>query len=331
MKAVTILLFFVLAYLTYRFVELPIRQVKERNQRRRGALRLLGCVSLTGVFGVMVIWAGGFPARLPSAVTALDHDYPTDAARAYRDGTCFLSADQSPASFRDDCLDPAEEKDSRPLVVLWGDSHAADLFPGFHALQGQSGIRLAQYTSGGCTPIVGLHPPGLPNCFSVNNAILDRIRLLRPNIVVLSALWYDPANAGQNYAARAEGLLKTIELVKEAGVQRVVVVGSAPFWKYGVPGLLLNEVHRNPNNPVPEQLPQAFLEAHDDTLLKSVAQKAGAVYVPLFDDLCNKNNCVVSTGPGWQNVITYDLSHFTEHGSIFVAQRIWASIVQSEN
>jgi len=331
MKGFTILLFFVLAYLTYRFVELPIRQVKQRNQRRRGALWLLGCVSLTGVFGVMVILAGGFPARLPSAITALDHDYPADAARAYRDKTCFLSADQSPDSFRDDCLDPAEGKDTRPLVVLWGDSHAADLFPGFRALQGRSGVRLAQYTSAGCAPIVGLQTPALPNCLLVNDSVFARIGSLKPSILVLSALWCDPVNAGRNCAARAEGLLKTIELVKEAGVQRVVVIGSAPFWKYSVPSLLLNELHHNPNNPVPGKLPQSFLEAHDDTQLRSLAQKAGAVYVPLFDDLCNKNNCVVSTGPGWQNVITYDLSHFTEHGSIFVAQRIWASIVQSEN
>jgi peptidoglycan/LPS O-acetylase OafA/YrhL len=331
MKGAAILLFFVLAYLTYRFVELPIRQVKQRNRRRRGALWLLGCVFLTGAFGVMVVLTGGLPARFPGAITALDHDFSVDVARTYRDGTCFLRADQLPASFRDDCLDPAEGNDVRPLVVLWGDSHAADLFPGFRALQGQSGVRLAQYTSGGCAPIVGLQSPGLPNCLSVNYAVLDRIKLLKPNIVVLSALWCDPANADRNCAARAEGLLNTIELVKAAGVQRIVVIGSAPFWKYGVPGLLLNELRSNPNNPVPDQLPQGFLEAHDDTLLKSVTQKAGAVYVPLFDDLCGQTSCIVTTGPGWQNVVTYDLSHFTEHGSIFVAQRIWKSIVQSDN
>jgi peptidoglycan/LPS O-acetylase OafA/YrhL len=331
LKSAIIVLFFVLAYLTYRFVELPIRQVKQRNQRRKGALWLLGCVSITGALGLIVVRAGGFPSRLPSAVVALDHDFGADASLAYRDGTCFLRADQPPASFRDVCLDPAQAGAAQPLVVLWGDSHAADLFPGFHAMQHQSGVRLAQFTTGGCAPIVGLKIGTLPGCFSTNNAVIDRIRNLKPDVVVVSGLWCDPADTDHSCTSRPEGLLRTLELVKDAGVKRVVVIGSAPFWKNGVPGLLLNELHLNPNNPVPQRLPRSLLEAHDDTLLRATAQKAGAVYVPIFEDLCDQTSCIVTTGPGWQNVVTYDLSHFTEHGSILVAQRIWASIVQAGN
>lgn len=141
-KGAMIILAFLLAYLTYRLVELPIRHVKKRVQRRKGALWLLGCVSLTGTFGVLVILMAGFPARLPSAIVALDHDYGHDGSNSWREGTCFLRPDQFAVSFSNNCVDTEEWRVAQPLVFVWGDSHAADLLPGFRALQDQSGVRL---------------------------------------------------------------------------------------------------------------------------------------------------------------------------------------------
>jgi peptidoglycan/LPS O-acetylase OafA/YrhL len=320
---------FLLAYLTYRFVELPIRHVKQKERRRKGALWLLGCVLLTGMFGVLVILTNGFPARLPSAVVALDHDFGADNSNSWRDGTCFLRPDQYAVSFGDKCLDTALGRDAaQPLVLVWGDSHAADLFPGFRASQHQSGVRLAQYTASMCIPIIGLQERDRPACLSVNNAVMDRIKLLRPDIVVLSA-WWDYADPDNDRTTRAEKLLHTIQLVKAAGVQRVVVIGSVPFWKHPVPDILICEVLRNPNNPVPHRLARGYLEVHDDTLLRATAQKAGAVYVPVFENLCDQTSCLATTGPGWRDMVTYDQSHFTDHGSALVAQRIWASIIKS--
>ena len=125
-KSAIIFVSFVLAYLTYRFIELPIRNTRLRDRRRNGALWLLGCVSVTGIFGILVVNEGGFPARLPTAIVALDHGYGADASLADREGTCFLRTDQSASSFTRDCLDPVEGHTGQPLVFLWGDSHAAD-------------------------------------------------------------------------------------------------------------------------------------------------------------------------------------------------------------
>jgi hypothetical protein len=194
-------------------------------------------------------------------------------------------------------------------------------------LQNQSDIRLAEYTASLCAPILGLQVRNRPACASVNAAILDRVRALKPEIVVLSAYW-DYSDPDNSRASRAEKLLQTIELIKRAGVKRVVVIGSAPLWTGTVPGLLESEVRRNPTSAVPSRLTRGLLDAHDDTLLTSIAVKAGADYVPVFENLCDHISCIATTGPGWQDVVTYDNSHFTEHGSVLVAQSIWPSVLR---
>jgi peptidoglycan/LPS O-acetylase OafA/YrhL len=321
---------FVLAYLTYRFVEIPIRGVKEKRRRRKGAILLLGSVLLTGVFGGLVLLSHGFPSRLPAAVVALDHDYGGDASKAWREGRCFLRPEQTAAAFTDDCVDAASGREGQPLVLVWGDSHAADLFPGFRALQAQSGVRLAQFTASLCAPILGLRVPERPECTSVNYAVLERVRKLRPATVVLSAHWDNP-NPDQSAATKRQELLNTIESIRAAGVANVVVIGSFPFWTAPVPGLLAGEVVRHPNRPVPQRLPRSLLEPYDDTSLKAIVTTAGAVYVPVFSELCNPSSCIATTGPGWRDVVTYDQSHFTDHGSILVTQRIWPWIMNSRS
>jgi peptidoglycan/LPS O-acetylase OafA/YrhL len=325
-KGSIIFLAFLLAYLTYRFIELPIRHVKLKERRQRGALWLLGSVSLTGVFGLLVILTGGFPSRLPSAVVALDHDFTPEVSASWREGTCFLRPDQSVASFSSECVDTAEKRPGQPLVLVWGDSHAADLLPGFRALQDQQKVRLAQYTASLCAPIIGSQVRERPSCESVNEGILNRIRTLKPDIVVLSAYW-DYSDPDHDSASRIEKLGHTIELIKAAGVQRVVVLGSVPYWISPVRRSLASKLHRNPGSPLPHDLPRNLLKGHDDTLLMATALKAGAVYVPVFEDLCDPTGCIVTTGPGWKDIVTYDQAHFTDHGSTLVAQRIWDSII----
>jgi peptidoglycan/LPS O-acetylase OafA/YrhL len=326
---VTVFASFALATLTYRFVELPLRKVKERESRRKGALWMLGFVLMIGAFGALVVVEAGFPSRVPAAMAALDHDYASDASLAYRDGTCFLRPYQSQSAFSDSCLDPAAAHASGPFVLVWGDSHAADLVPGFRALQHQSGVRLAQYTASGCAPILGMKVGIRPLCKSINDAVLDRIKILKPDIVVLSARWdlYNDWDVDHDRYTRAEKLLHTIQSIKSAGVRKVVVIGSAPMWRTDVPTLLFNEVRRNPSVPVAHRLARSLVGAHDDSLIIATAQRGGAIFIPLFDRLCDPDSCLATDGPDWQDVVTADTAHFTEHGSLRAAQSMWSSIV----
>ncbi len=316
---------FALAYVTYRFIELPIRQVKQRERRQKGALRLVGCIAMTGVFGLLVVATGGFPTRLPAAIVAIDHDFRVQEAEAMRTGTCFLPPDRSALSFSDNCLDTASGHAAQELVFVWGDSHAADLLPGFRALQAREGVRLAQYTASSCEPILGRWESWRPLCRSINDAVMNRIRIAKPDVVVMSADWtmwdlnHDPAVTDK--------LQKTIELVRASGVHRVVVIGSVPFWSDAVPALLVRELRRSPTGAVPHRLSRRYLADHADDALIAVAERSGAVFVSIFDKLCDQSSCLVTTGDRWGDILTYDNAHFTEHGSKIVAELLWPTII----
>ena len=316
---------FALAYLTYRLIELPIRHVKQRERRRRGAQWLLGCIAMTGVFGLLIVATRGFPARLPAVFVSLDHDFRAQEAEAMRNGACFLPPDKSASSFSDDCLDPASGHAAQQLVFVWGDSHAADLLPGFRALQTRTGVRLAQYTASSCNPILGRQVPWRPLCRSINDAVISYIRNVKPDVVVMSADWdvweinNDPAIAGK--------LQSTIELVRATGVPRVVVVGSAPFWSDSVPALILREIRRGSMVSVPHRLSRSYLKDRDDAGLMAAAQRGGAVFISIFSKLCDQSSCIVTTGDQWSDLLTYDNAHLTEHGSTIVAELLWPSII----
>jgi hypothetical protein len=155
--------------------------------------------------------------------------------------------------------------------------------------------------------------------------VINRIRTLKPQIVVFSAFWYFP---DKDYAPSRlkPALVATVKQVFAAGVQRVIILGSSPNWSNDVPILLVNEVRYHSNAPVPHRLGRDLLIDHDDSFLKAAAKESGASYVPLIDKLCDSSSCLVTTGSGWQDILMYDATHFTQHGSVLVAPMLWPEI-----
>ncbi len=320
LKGAAVAATFLLAFVTYKFFEAPIRAQKDRKKRRKGALWLLVSVSCAGAFGGFVLLTGGWPSRLPGPVVALDHDYESEEKRDYRARVCFLELHQTSASFGDSCVDA--EPAGKPLVLVWGDSHAADLFAGFRAMQIHQDIRLAQFTASLCAPVLGRQVPGRLGCDEINQGVYERIERLKPDVVVLSALWTF-IERGSDRDRQAALLSSTIQQIKKAGVQRVVVLGSAPLWSDNVPRLVIASLRNNPALPAPSQLPRTLLRPLDDSLLQAAALRGGADYVPILPALCDQTSCEVTTGPTWKDLVYYDNQHLSRNGSILVLQRIW--------
>ena len=154
--AIALLTTFPLAWATYRWIDLPMRQGGSKFAKATIACTALAVVAAAGGIGVA---QKGLPGRFPEAAQGLA-EFHYDYASAYREGTCFLRPEQTVSEWHD-CV--TQGKESAPSVWLWGDSHAAHLYPGLRFKQLSQEFTLIQITASSCPPILDFDPPGRPH------------------------------------------------------------------------------------------------------------------------------------------------------------------------
>jgi hypothetical protein len=146
---------------------------------------------------------------------SLDH-----ALDGWRSTACFLDVGQTAAAFAPDCVD--QEPQSKPLILLWGDSNAASLASGLRSLQGRFAFRFGQLTASACPPVLGYATSDRPNCKGINDAIYKELETLKPATILLASQGY-----GSDPAA-LEMLKSSLEMVRSGDPKRLILVGPSP-------------------------------------------------------------------------------------------------------
>jgi len=312
----------VLAYLTYRFVEKPLRfggNIRTKVWGLSAVMLIIACVAAT------IFKAGGAPDRYPEVIQqATRYDLP-----GFRTGmrwkTCFLEFGEGPTEFGPECVDNG----TKPLVLLWGDSTAAALQPGFRMLSKERGdFRLAQFTSSACPPILDRPAKDRPDCISNNAKALQKIREFKPSVVILAAGW-------QLYTGNAEGLARTIAETKAAGAGRVIVLGPGLIWGYPPSRIVLRRWRLDPSHAAPSpRLDYARYGAYEqpdtdpndrsdrvEARFRQIASDSGAEFVSLLAPLCNSEGCLMRA-PDSGYSFFLDTSHLNPNGAEFLVRAI---------
>jgi len=292
-----------LAWLTYRFVETPIR-------RGRGgflpSVLLLAAMAVIANVGLYSYWQKGIPGRFPRIIQEL-WDYHYAFPVQWREGRNFLDWEQPPTYFGDDPQDLSKDK---PTLYLWGDSHAAGLFPGFRAVYGDR-LNIRQRTAAATPPILGLTTEKWNERSAVNRYVLEEIKRERPKYVVLEANWvvYD-----------ISGLGATLRAVKASGVEHVILVGTVPEWAGGLPQQLCNFVVRHPTAPIPTRLSSGYTKEPllIDGVLRALAEQSGAEYVSPCAILGSSEGFLIRVGDTGDSLIEFDYGHLTVKGSAYL-------------
>ncbi len=300
---------FPLAWLTYAYVDKPIRSGRQARAKTIGSCFVLLAI---GVGGCAVYVLGGIPSRFPEAVrnlAAFKYDYP----KAYRTGTCFLRSDQDQSQFGA-CTETAPIKGARS-IYLWGDSHAAHLYPGLHAAA-HDRFDLTQLTASLCPPLLDVDIAPTPHCRAINAYVADRIAAEHPDVVILAARW-----TGYDWRR----IVDTIDRLSRSGVRRIIVVGPVPMWRDSLPISLYRYfkgdfvLHRLPQRMRYGLNPDvAVLDQKMADLLKGRA----AIYVSALQILCDKDGCLTRTGGDIDSLTAWDESHLTGAGSGFLVAHL---------
>lgn len=281
------------------------------------APQLTALVTVTGMLGASIYMLDGVPQRLEQSVSKIadfKYEFTTDAR--YPD--CWVAFDSAPDSLAPKCLSPNKQSHSSRILV-WGDSHAARLYPGLRKTH-DSGVDILQATRSSCPPILNSNHPA---CSAANAYVLSSIPTMQPDTVLLFAAWgrYDFDWAGDDTKAN---LQLTIAKLKELGVRRVIVVGPAPEWTTDLPKLLYRSHLTNPDS-----LPTSRMSSHlnpkvkeIDSALESIATDAKATYFSARRILCNEHGCLTRNPNNVSELTSWDYGHLTTYGAVVVSQGI---------
>lgn len=170
-----VLFVFVLAYLSWRFVEQPFRNKQRINRSSIFSLALLGSL-LIMLFGIVGHQTKGYSARYDNVLDERITSFPR-----IDNGWCFYSVDTLSSlevgEKGQHCL--LGKKGAAKKALLFGDSFAGQYEPFWHKVANQLAVELNSVTTNWCFPAAGagfsgpLSSPAYQQC-QLNRAFLQQ-------------------------------------------------------------------------------------------------------------------------------------------------------------
>jgi peptidoglycan/LPS O-acetylase OafA/YrhL len=310
-----VVLAFVLATLTYLLVERPFRF---GPHARIKTLILIALMAIIGIFGLNAYQRDGLRFRPANKGNPLEG---YNWREGYRHKLCLLDAlNDKTNRFDPVCIGKSGIAGNK-LVMLWGDSHAASLYPGLKALAAERAFDLAQFNASGCPPVFGFHVKNRPECRKINDDVRVEIERNRPDTLVMAGFWsiYDGKTDGWNELDDAM-IEATIRDLGRLGVKHTILVGPLPAYhrdlpRFAAPLFKVGDMTRS------------WLEFDrgipptDDRML-ALARRARVTFVSPLDLLCNEDGCLVSASSERFEPVAWDRNHLTEAGARLLMDRM---------
>jgi len=289
---------FALAWLTFRFVETPLR-------RRRDAVPSLSFALLAvGIAGFVTVVNSGFGFRFPAEIRDIAM-LPAQSNAGFRD-KCFLEAPG--AKLDGNCIEPGDA----PLLFLWGDSTAAALYPGLKKAEEAIPFRLARFSAPGCAPILAAKA----GCDANNALVFGFVRSSHPDIVLLHAMW--------DRTDSLEKLTETVRQLKALNIPRIIILGPVPLWKRTLPNALVNAYRFR--HVIADRIAAGVTGAGGDEKMRAFSRANGVEYVSAWRVLCDSEGCLTRVGPAAEDVVATDIVHLSDAGSKFLIAKIEGSL-----
>jgi peptidoglycan/LPS O-acetylase OafA/YrhL len=283
----------VLAWLSWRYVEQPFRQLREQ---KRSAV-LCGGVAVFGIgiaIGALGVLLKGLPQRFPDFV---ERQIP--GVEDWGGDQCFNQDSTHPTPWTADAC--TRIRGSKGRILVWGDSFAAQYMPGILRNAHLIDANVLQYTFAGCPPILAYFSYARVGCSVFNRKVPSIVQDLKIDTVVLAARW--TATPFRNI----DELPETVAQLK-AIAARVYVIGQSPEFEADVQHIDYISGNYKHNGPAYSTI------AFDPTLNERIAERARqAHFIDPLLYLCNGRVCEYRSDDDFYYA---DYGHFSTSGSV---------------
>lgn len=322
-RILLVALTFVLAFLTFRYIEQPIQ--KSANKLYK-AWMLIAVMTLVAIFSIWICIYQGLPSKLfkPKGIEGAEESilkiiYSESFGQNFRAKKCFLENGQVPENFAIECRVENRTKE----IFIWGDSHAASLYPGFSAEEKKN--RVSQFTSSTCPPVLSWSTGLNSACKAINSHIISLIQKSPPKTVILYAAWYWDQYLMEN---NLQSIKHTIDQIYAAGVKNVIILGPPPIWTKNMPDIIFDHIRAYGSAPSRftnyqlGNLDRGYMIEID---LRKIASETGSYYFSSLGDLCRSRNCMIYV-ENISHPITMDSGHFSNAGATYIIDKMRSNI-----
>lgn len=338
---------FVLAYLTWRYIEAPFRNRRNFSTRQVfvGAGTVMASLVLLGTAGHL---SKGLEFRLPGqAVEALA---VVDRHNQWMSNDCNLEKEYRAPEMA--CV--LGEKKSTPTIAIWGDSHAEMMTQALNNVLADRGMAALQFTADACPPVQNIEMESAAKDTNCQRFAKSTEKFLLngqgPSTVILVARWteylsrqgFDNGLGGQSdddvnaipltgYKTEQERVQKVsaaiaqdVRNLLQAG-KKVILVYPVPEAGWRVPEVLAKRIFLQAEEETDLSV-DASLQKERNAIaagaLDAIGEHTNLVRVRPREIFCNtfvKDRCVTQIGG---IPLYFDSDHLSTEGASLVVKEI---------